>query len=255
MKESAVAISLLLLAKGRAFEPQLAHSQTRYGYGSSPGQRLLSGGLALGIAGGVGAALIAALAIPNLIEPEPTIINGTHIPMPTPDPIVEPPVETTAEPVVTQLTIPRPRVILPPVGNPPVGEPTNELILPPIGSVIGTGTGGVGEVIVRDPPPPPHTPIFRDASRDPRFARSFQPAYPPALEREGITGTARVRVRIGADGRVISVENLSATDPAFFAATERQALRHWRFRPATRDGVAVESEQVLTVRFEVPPRD
>jgi protein TonB len=61
----------------------------------------------------------------------------------------------------------------------------------------------------------------------------------------------RVRVTIGVDGRVRAVEQVSATSAAFYRATERQALRHWRFRPATLDGRPVESRLVLEVIFRL----
>ena len=38
---------------------------------------------------------------------------------------------------------------------------------------------------------------------------------------------------------------------AFAKATEKQALKAWRFKPATRDGIAVEDWQTLTVRFDI----
>ncbi len=84
---------------------------------------------------------------------------------------------------------------------------------------------------------------------DRRFAGDFQPQYPPSAQREGLSGKATVRVRIGPDGRVTAVELVSTDATAFFDATRQQALRRWRFVPATRDGVAVESWQTLTVRF------
>lgn len=92
-------------------------------------------------------------------------------------------------------------------------------------------------------------PVLTEATVDPRAA--FQPDYPPRLARQDIAGKAVVRVLIGADGRVKAVEMVSATDPAFFEATRKQALRFWRFKPATRDGVAVESWRTMTVRFEM----
>jgi protein TonB len=90
-----------------------------------------------------------------------------------------------------------------------------------------------------------------DASIDPRVLAMFQPDYPGAMVRQGMEGKVTVRVTIGADGRVIDVERLSATDEAFWLATQRHALRKWRFRPATRDGVAVSSSKVLTVHFRL----
>jgi protein TonB len=58
-------------------------------------------------------------------------------------------------------------------------------------------------------------------------------------------------VTIGADGRVATVECLSATTTEFCRATRQQALAKWRFRPATRDGVPVTATKDLTVRFEL----
>ena len=61
----------------------------------------------------------------------------------------------------------------------------------------------------------------------------------------------RVRVLIGADGRVKEIVRLSATSDAFWEATRRRALARWRFRPATEDGRPVESSMTLTVNFEL----
>ena len=47
------------------------------------------------------------------------------------------------------------------------------------------------------------------------------------------------------------VEKIRATSDAFFRATERQALRHWRFKPATVDGRPVESRTTMTVHFQL----
>ncbi|TAJ41295.1 MAG: energy transducer TonB, partial [Chitinophagaceae bacterium] len=48
-----------------------------------------------------------------------------------------------------------------------------------------------------------------------------------------------------------AVEMVSAAHPGFFEATRKQALRYWKFRPATRDGVATESWRTMTVRFTI----
>jgi protein TonB len=60
-----------------------------------------------------------------------------------------------------------------------------------------------------------------------------------------------VRLLIGADGRVKAVEKVRAASDAFWRATERQALRHWRFTPAMVDGKPVESRTTVTVHFEL----
>lgn len=99
--------------------------------------------------------------------------------------------------------------------------------------------------------PPKAVPVFMPAAIDPRAQGAFQPDYPVALVRAGVEGSATVRVLIGADGRVKAVEMVNATDPAFFDATKKHALRYWRFKPATADGVATESWRTMTVRFKI----
>lgn len=118
-------------------------------------------------------------------------------------------------------------------------------------SFTDTGKGdGAGPITPPVTPPLPD-PVLVEASIDQRALAAFQPDYPGAMIRQGLEGKVTVRVTIGADGRVIDIEKLSATDDAFWLATQRHALRKWRFRPATRDGVAVSSSKVLTVHFKL----
>lgn len=238
-----MAISLLLLARGK--RPALADA--RYGYGTPGGHRWVSAGLSLGIAGVVGSALVLALVAPTLVRTDPPL-EGILIqrdPPPPPEPVdpVDQPVIRNQTTVTTTPTL----VDVPTVFDGPEVRFDPQPWQPPT-PYDGTGADAGGGAI----PDPVPNPVLIGAIRDPRFAGAFQPPYPPALERERVEGSARVRVRIGADGHVISVEDVSSTDPRFFAAAQRQALARWRFRPATRDGVAVESMQVLTVQFRMP---
>jgi protein TonB len=102
-----------------------------------------------------------------------------------------------------------------------------------------------------DPPKPIVEPVRIEAQVDPRFADRLQPPYPLSEQRAGNEGSVKVRVRIGIDGRVVSVEKVAAASDAFFEVTQRHALRQWRFKPAMLDGKAVESVKVMTVRFRL----
>lgn len=79
----------------------------------------------------------------------------------------------------------------------------------------------------------------------------LQPPYPASEQRAENEGSVTVRILIGTDGRVKSVEKVRGASDAFFRATEQQALRHWRFKPATVDGRPVESRKVMTVHFRL----
>ncbi|WP_157215479.1 energy transducer TonB [Flavisphingomonas formosensis] len=104
-------------------------------------------------------------------------------------------------------------------------------------------TGTIPQIAISDP-------VFVQA-RPNMSADAMQPPYPAALARAEIEGKAEIRILIGIDGRVKQVDEVSSTDPGFFEATRQQALRHWRFKPATRDGVPVESWRTMTVRFQL----
>ena len=90
-----------------------------------------------------------------------------------------------------------------------------------------------------------------EAQFDPRYADDLQPPYPPSEQRLERDGIVRVRLTIGSDGRVKTIERLSATSDAFWRSTQRHALARWRFRPATLDGSPVESSKVMNVYFRI----
>ena len=222
-------------------QPVLA---ARYSYGSHGhgGQRVLSAGLALAIVGGVGSALMLGLVLPEVLAPTDQPIAVTNIPLPHPDPVPQPDAPLHQPTAQRITTVPNP---LPHDDDTVIASYTPPL--PPIDTNVGAAAGG--EIALPRPVPPP---VIVAASRDPRFITDFQPDYPAARAREGVAGSCSVRTHIGADGRVTSVSPVDCADNAFFTATERQALRHWRFHPGTRDGVAVATELVQTVRFVLP---
>lgn len=114
-------------------------------------------------------------------------------------------------------------------------------------------------VLLRGPPLPPAHPIAEVAPEPvmvaarvhPSHRAALQPRYPSAPLRQELEGSCTIRVHIAANGRVIAAEPVRATHPAFCQATQRQALRRWRFEPATRDGVAVDSWQQHIVEFRI----
>ena len=106
-----------------------------------------------------------------------------------------------------------------------------------------------GDALPQPRPLPMPEPVRVEARIDARS--ELQPPYPASEERSGNEGIVRVRLTIGADGRVKAVERVSAASDPFYRATERHALRHWRFKPATVDGKPVESRKVMTVEFRI----
>ena len=90
------------------------------------------------------------------------------------------------------------------------------------------------------------------AKPDPRALAFFQPDYPPSALRLEQEGTVILRVRVGTDGRILEAIVLSSSGyDSLDRAAVMQALRKWRFTPATENGVAVESWVKAPVRFEL----
>lgn len=200
-------------------------------------------GMGLVVAGHV--VVLGAVIVfpPKFIREIPSILTVENIPVEAPPP--PEPVETEVQPpehkVVSRIDTPDP-LVDPPVTRTVDIARADPILPPPLPPLPGNDR-------VVDPPVP--VPVLTEAAPDQRYAANFQPPYPPAMARQEIEGAVVVRVLIGADGRVKAVQQVSAADPSFYTATERQALRYWRFRPATRDGIAVESWRTMTVRFRM----
>ena len=196
------------------------------------------------LAFGLPAALVVAVALsPMIIQdtPHSRSVPWTSILVDPPKPDKQADPKPQADPVQTDFTAPP--TPLPPLSD----DSTKAAPLPPYNPPAGTGTGP--EIL--DPPAPPPKPALVLAQLDSRYAGSFQPDYPATEQRREIEGAARVRVLIGTDGRVKAVELVSTDSPGFFEETQRRALAKWRFKPATRGGVAEESWQTMTVRFQI----
>ena len=182
--------------------------------------------------------LIPREAIQTVFDPPPLMTTNIRMP---PEPVIE----SKADPRIQSDPQPQPK--------PPQSTAVDPIIPIPTGDPVLTGGIDTGldqqPVIIVPPIDPPRAPVEVDARIDPRALSEFQPDYPGVMIRQGVEGSVTVRVAINAQGRVTAIEKISASDESFWLATQRPALRSWRFKPATRDGVAVASSKTLTVRF------
>lgn len=195
---------------------------------------------------GLPAALVVAVALsPMIVEmaPKSEPITGTLIELEKPLDPPPPKMADDVEPMPKAASTPD--VVDPVVPTTPLAERWVD----PGPSIPDPGPVDPGPPV--RPADPPSLPKLVFADLDPRFAGTFQPDYPAREQRGGIEGIAKVRVLIGADGRVKAVELVSTDSPGFFEETKRRALAKWRFKPATRGGIPEESWKVMTVRFEI----
>lgn len=84
----------------------------------------------------------------------------------------------------------------------------------------------------------------------PRFSSTVMPEYPRFARRRGIEGKVVLKLRIDEKGRLKGVEVI---EPGGFGFTDAalRAIRQSSFIPAHRNGRAVPSEAILTVRFRL----
>ena len=82
----------------------------------------------------------------------------------------------------------------------------------------------------------------------PVVTRRVNPSYPRAARDQGIEGTVVIRAIVRRDGRAGEVEILRDL-PMGLGDAAREAVRQWRFRPATVGGQPIDVYYTVTVRF------
>jgi protein TonB len=205
--------------------------------------------VSLGAAFLINGAIIAGLifSAPDFVK---KIASGPIETYPVPEEVPPPPIEQPK---------PQPKAEVKPTTQPPITAPDPRVKTD--STVEMTTTTAIPDALPEPSKPVDLGPIAQPqprvepapplvvAVRDGRAA--FQPDYPASELRLQRDGKVTVKVLVGTNGRVKAVEQLSATSSAFFDATKRQALSSWRFKPATRGGVAEESWMTLSVTFRI----
>lgn len=85
----------------------------------------------------------------------------------------------------------------------------------------------------------------------PRRHRQVIPAYPPLLKAQGIEANVVVEVQIAANGLVKGVEIVAPAKQGEFNSAAKAAALREKFRPATRDGVAIAFRLTFTYRYRI----
>jgi protein TonB len=126
------------------------------------------------------------------------------------------------------------------------------------GGVVGNGGGAAP--VTPAPEPEPEAPVHAATGRRgpvqipeeavaPVALDRPMPAYPDAARRSGVQAEVVARLVVDEDGTVSAVEILRGHPD--FDALVREALRHWRFSPATVDGRALAVYQIVRVPFRL----
>lgn len=112
------------------------------------------------------------------------------------------------------------------------------------------------EPVPAPPPPPPEPPVERPRPADAvsREARPIPgqtpaPDYPSRALRRGEGGTTLVIVHIGPDGVPTATELAQSSGSRDLDRAAQQAVRRWRFEPATADGRPTVGRAVVPFDF------
>jgi TonB family protein len=85
----------------------------------------------------------------------------------------------------------------------------------------------------------------------PILVHRTEPLYTPEAKKARIGGIVILEAIIDAQGRVVALRVLKAL-PFGLSEAAVDAVRHWRFKPATRGGIGVPVLFDLTVNFRLP---
>jgi protein TonB len=90
----------------------------------------------------------------------------------------------------------------------------------------------------------------RDLDVQPRALREIVPGYPDDADRQRLSGTVRLRLKLEADGRISDIEVVSSTPPGVFEESAIKAFRDARFAPAQKNGRPVRARVVIEVLYD-----
>lgn len=201
--------------------------------------RILVTAAALALHAAVFLLIIAPVAIPPSVslEPEEQVIQLVEIKpksvIPDKPPVAVPVATRTPTPTLTK---PKPEVVA-------TADPA------PVLSPVGTETY---EPVVVDAAPAanvdtaPAPPVFLE------YVQAPPPTYPRAAQTGRREGQVMLRVTVGTDGLPTAVEiERSSGHRDLDAAARAQVLKHWRFRPAMKDGQAIPAIGMVPINFQL----
>ncbi len=124
----------------------------------------------------------------------------------------------------------------PPVDVPVVVDNGSEAYAPPVTPPVDTTPVATGPV----------------TGMSLEYASAPAPSYPREALRAGITGTVLLEVLVGVDGSPLKVTiHQSSGNRDLDRAAQQQVQKHWRFRPASRNGAAVQAIGIVPIDFKL----
>ena len=166
---------------------------------------------------------------------------------PPPPPVVQ---QTAMAPAAAAAVVALPMLEL------PVTAPSDALALPALGSLdadlrLPLNMPAFAVIGASPLPPSPAGGVAFDTPAEPDGAFDLDRFYPRTARQRGLAGSSRLRLAIGADGRVSGVELLASNPPGVFDSAAERLARTLRFRPATRAGQPVATVMEQTIAWNI----
>ena len=197
--------------------------------------------------------LVAAPPLPLAVA-ETTAAPPVSLPPPVPKPKVTPRQRKQA-PVAAPQALPAPPAAISEGHEIPV-ENAMQAALAPAGSGEGGASGGEKATAGSPAAHASSAASSGEGTYSPAiFAADYlsnpRPAYPPLARRRGEEGQVLLRVLVSTGGRAAQLELQQSSGSALLDEAAQAAVRQWKFVPAQRGGVAVESRVLVPIVFRL----
>lgn len=203
----------------------------------STSQRSSLLGIVVGLHVGIFLLIMAAKTIAPQIMEMPLIVDLLPAP------------EIESEPEAKPLPVARPE----PVKQKPVPVPKAPApVLETTNSTAPAENAPVAPPQVAEPTPPaPAAPAISQARFDADYLRNPPPPYPPLSRRMGEEGKVILRVSVNPQGTADAIEIRTTSGSSRLDESALKTVRNWKFIPAKRGDVAVQSWVLVPIIFKL----
>lgn len=172
---------------------------------------------------------------PLAVPKDGPVITVYEIPREKPVPPVVPIRPTHTQPNVATVPV-RVQPATTPADVPVLVDNGSEASVPPVTPPVDTTSVGTGPI----------------TGMSLEYASAPAPSYPRNALREGATGTVLLEVLVDVDGSPLTVTiHRSSGNRELDRAAQQQVQKHWRFRPASRNGAPVQAIGIVPIDFKL----
>jgi protein TonB len=166
-------------------------------------------------------------------EPEPE-------PVPVPIPVQE--IPDVPEMKVAKIEPPKPKPKPKPRPKPPIAKPVAANSIEPAPEKVDTA---IQNSVVTEKT------SYNAPSSYAAYLDNPKPRYPRIAKLRGMEGIVKLRVKVGIDGRPVTVDLQQSSGFSTLDQAAIKVVRHWRFEPARRGGIKVAGEAIVPIQFKL----